>query len=165
MTSCAHTFCKECLLDVLKENAPPKSRQSNEASEFLVGNCPVCQSKVESANIILLSKKNGGYTSTFLKDKKQLSTIQPLLKSNAGAIAARGVLEQAIRGAESSKLAAVIKELHLVWESDPGSKVLIFSQFLGCLDLLEAKLRKDDIPFGRLDGESKVDMTAHFMWV
>jgi SNF2 family DNA or RNA helicase len=62
-------------------------------------------------------------------------------------------LEKALRGAGSSKLTAVIEELHKVWETDPRSKVLIFSQYLGFLDLLEAALRNHSIPSGRLDGK------------
>jgi len=66
-------------------------------------------------------------------------------------LAARKTLENALRGSGSSKLTAVINELHSVWELDPRSKVLIFSQYLGFLDLLEAALRKQGIPSGRLD--------------
>ncbi|MCK7490831.1 MAG: SWF/SNF helicase family protein [Comamonadaceae bacterium] len=68
-------------------------------------------------------------------------------------LAARKTLENALRGSGSSKLTAVINELHSVWELDPRSKVLIFSQYLGFLDLLEAALRKQGIPSGRLDGK------------
>ena len=76
---------------------------------------------------------------------------KPTGTKNTGA-SARRVLENAINGAPSSKLEAVIKELHAVWEQDPGSKVLIFSQFLGFLDLIEAALKEKEIPTNRLDG-------------
>lgn len=43
-------------------------------------------------------------------------------------------------------------ELDNVWHLDPKSKVLIFSHYLGFLDLLEMQLGQADIPFFRLDG-------------
>lgn len=66
---------------------------------------------------------------------------------------ARRVLESAVNGEDSSKLSAVVQELHNVWQLDPGSKILVFSQFLGFLDLLETALKENEIPFGRLDGK------------
>eukprot|EP00428_Durinskia_dybowskii_P011481 CAMPEP_0170219096 /NCGR_PEP_ID=MMETSP0116_2-20130129/9222_1 /TAXON_ID=400756 /ORGANISM="Durinskia baltica, Strain CSIRO CS-38" /LENGTH=210 /DNA_ID=CAMNT_0010469747 /DNA_START=83 /DNA_END=712 /DNA_ORIENTATION=+ len=64
---------------------------------------------------------------------------------------ARQTLETAVRGSSSSKLTAILDELERVWQEDPGSKVLIFSQFLGFLDLMEEV--KHHIPFARLDGK------------
>jgi SNF2 family DNA or RNA helicase len=65
---------------------------------------------------------------------------------------ARTILENAVNGAESSKMTAIMKELFSIWQLDPKSKVLIFSQYLGFLDLMETQLRANGIPFFRLDG-------------
>ena len=65
---------------------------------------------------------------------------------------ARKTLHTAMQGTSSSKLEAIQKELHLLWEKEPGSKVLIFSQFLGFLDLMEKSFERNGIPYGRLDG-------------
>ena len=66
---------------------------------------------------------------------------------------ARQALLNAVNGAQSAKLAAVVQELHNIWKLDPGSKVLVFSQFLGFLDLMETSLSEIGTPFGRLDGK------------
>jgi Ca2+-binding EF-hand superfamily protein len=51
---------------------------------------------------------------------------------------ARETLEKALKGADSAKLTAILDELDKVWDNDAGSKVLIFSQFLGFLDFLQS---------------------------
>jgi SNF2 family DNA or RNA helicase len=85
--------------------------------------------------------------------KKERPTGDSSLSSNKSSLA-QGILRDAVDGrVESSKMKAVLDELERVWELDPGSKVLIFSQFLGFLDLLEPRLRAMGIPFSRLDGQ------------
>lgn len=151
MTACAHVFCSKCLLDVLKESGVPSlTRKAPESdSRSPDGLCPVCQSKVKSSDIILLSKEEGRFTSVYLKDKEQ-PTASP-----GGCVrthVAKKVLEKAVRGTESSKLAAVVREMHVIWSLDPRSSILLFSQFLGFLDFLEARLQSEGIPCRRLDG-------------
>lgn len=168
ITSCAHIFCRKCLLDVLKEKAPATGSKSSFApSQFPDGNCPVCQSKVESSKVILLGKdKEGEYTSRFLADKKQSPLKRRKLKDkndddddeqpaiiNESSRAARQILQNAVNGAESAKQARIMAELLNIWELDPGSNVVIFSQYLGFLSILETSLRQGGIPFGRLDGK------------
>lgn len=150
ITNCAHIFCRKCLVGVLKDN-----RSSSTKNRIPDGNCPVCQAKVESSKIIVLAKsKDGGYKSSFLVEQKvQPSSSVPVATNFQSNDAARRVLENSLNGAKSSKLDAVIRELFQIWDLDPGSKVLIFSQFLGFLDLMETSLRQRDIPFGRLDGK------------
>ena len=136
-SNCGHFFCKACLLNVLKKTP----------------DCPVCMCKVESKKIIFFSKaKDGSYSSFFQHEKHNpLSPIQtrPLNKSNV----ARQVLQNAVNGAKSSKLEAVLHEIHQIWDIDPRSKVLVFSQFLGFFDLMENALDTAGISFGRLDGK------------
>ena len=80
--------------------------------------------------------------------------VQPTSVANReGDGVARMTLETAVRGSSSSKLRAILEELENVWEEEPGSKVLIFSQFLGFLDILEESLKKNQITFARLDGK------------
>ena len=47
---------------------------------------------------------------------------------------------------------AVLTELYSIWNHDPGSKVVIFSQYLGFLDLLQAQFKDKAIVNFRLDG-------------
>jgi DNA repair protein RAD5 len=162
VTNCAHIFCRDCLVDFLRTNDATKNPKNPTALKGMQcpdGQCPSCQSEIEASKIIALSKSEEGKTTTsFLTNmNKQSLTSRLVMKNNPSDTMkennARKVLENAVNGAESSKLAAVVQELHNVWKEDPGSKVLIFSQFLGFLDLMETALREGGIPFGRLDGK------------
>lgn len=158
VTNCAHMFCKACLVGVLKENAPEKGGGGVKQLVCFDGLCPVCQGEVKAKSVIVFSKqREGGFTTSFITDKKppkcdsrQSKESTEKSKSND---AARQVLLNAVNGAQSSKLTAVVQELHKMWELDPGSKVLVFSQFLGFLDMMETSLSEIGIPFGRLDGK------------
>lgn len=55
--------------------------------------------------------------------------------------------------ASSAKLQAVLDELEKVWTNHPYCKVLIFSQYLGFLDLLEKPLKSLNVPMCRLEGK------------
>jgi DNA repair protein RAD5 len=153
VTPCFHIFCKDCLVGVLRQ---PKAAQPSEASKTSAvlrlpnGLCPVCNEEVDSSKILRLSQSGGQiHTSSLLT-----SMVQPTLVANReGDGAARQTLETAVRGSSSSKLTAILQELEAVWEEEPGSKVLIFSQFLGFLDLMEEAFKKNLIPFARLDGK------------
>lgn len=156
ITPCAHAFCQDCLVGILKNNAVASQDTLLQCPD---GTCPSCNEKIEAKRIISLSKSSddGRVTTSYL-----LSPVKPLendipkykhSKEPETHLAARQTLEKALQGAGSSKLAAIINELHQVWEQDPKSKVLIYSQYLGFLDLLQAALRQHGIPSGRLDGK------------
>jgi len=72
------------------------------------------------------------------------------------AASARETLLASLSGGESSKLLAVKRELDAIWKVDSGSKILIFSQYLGFLDILGISLRKEFIPVFRLDGQMRL---------
>lgn len=113
---------------------------------------------IDAKRIIMLSlsPEDGRVTTSYLTSSSngtKSAVIQAEPKQDSTHVAARETLEKALRGAGSSKLTAVITELHSVWEKEPRSKVLIFSQFLGFLDLLESSLRNNNIRCGRLDGK------------
>ena len=59
-------------------------------------------------------------------------------------------IEAALTGRCSSKMIAILNELDEVWSIDPGSRVLEFSQYLGCLDLLYTSMRKRNIDVFRM---------------
>jgi SNF2 family DNA or RNA helicase len=150
ITPCAHAFCRDCLVGILKNNA-----SSQESSlQCPNGTCPSCNETIDAKDIITLSRspEDEMVTTSYLLAG---SPAKPMVKDEPKThhVAARQTLEKALRGAGSSKLTAVISELHKVWEQDPRSKVLIYSQYLGFLDLLQAALDRRSIPTGRLDGK------------
>jgi len=159
ITPCAHVFCRKCLVGILKNNAPAsKCDTIEEFTQCPDGTCPSCNETIDAKRIIALfkSSEDGRVTTSYLASPpKSLKNgiVKAKPKEPDTHLAARQTLEKALRGAVSSKLTAVIDELHKVWEQDPRSKVLIFSQFLGFLDLLQAALRNHGIPSGRLDGK------------
>jgi SNF2 family DNA or RNA helicase len=67
---------------------------------------------------------------------------------------ARATLQNAMYGgSRSSKLDAIFKELESIWKQKPKSKVIVFSQFIGMLDLLAHRFLSSSIPYERLDGK------------
>jgi DNA repair protein RAD5 len=154
VTPCFHIFCKGCLVGVLRQ--PNASRvlsepfQSSTMLRLPNGPCPVCNEDVDSSKILRLSESGGHIQTSYLLT----SMVQPTVVANReGDGIARQTLETAVRGSSSSKLTAILQELEVVWEEEPGSKVLIFSQFLGFLDLMEETFKKTKIPYARLDGK------------
>jgi len=153
VTPCFHIFCRDCLVGVLRKTKAPQDSASSKALAMLRlpnGPCPVCNEEIETSKILRLSESGGHIHTSYLLT----SMVQPTLVANReGDGTARQTLETAVRGSSSSKLTAILQELEKVWEEEPGSKVLIFSQFLGFLDLVEESFKKDGIPYARLDGK------------
>ncbi len=128
-TPCAHVFCKNCIL----------------SSTFK--SCPVCMTPLNTNQLITFDTTTDGSIQTKQFQKPEDSSL------------ARQTLEEALRGHTSSKLNAIRDELQKVWEQDGDSKVLIFSQFLGFLDLLQTSFLSDssDINCFRLDGQMSLE--------
>jgi SNF2 family DNA or RNA helicase len=160
VTPCFHIFCKDCLVGVLRER--PSGTQNNNESKFNNSNnknpvlrcpnglCPVCTEEIDSSKILRISESDGTIQTSYLLDSLKSSECVAMKQEDG---AARQALETAVLGSSSSKLTAILQELDNVWKEDPGSKVLIFSQFLGFLDLMEQSLKSNTIPFSRLDGK------------
>jgi SNF2 family DNA or RNA helicase len=155
VTPCFHIFCKECLVGVLRKQ--PLPGQQTEATNASIvrrlpnGPCPVCNVPIDSSRILLLSESDGRIETSFLKCSMTMKSAETKTEENDGV--ARQTLETAVRGSSSSKLTAILDELDRIWQEEPGSKVLIFSQFLGFLDLIEEAFKQHRIPFARLDGK------------
>jgi DNA repair protein RAD5 len=162
LTPCAHIFCRECLVGFLREKASKMTTNENKPNIGSVlqcpdGECPCCNEKIDAKRIIALSKSESDtLTTSYLTDMKPSvnSVKREIMETQEGNphAVARQILVNAVNGAESSKMTAIMKELFSIWQLDPKSKVLIFSQYLGFLDLMEAQLRTNGIPFFRLDG-------------
>lgn len=169
VTPCAHKFCRECLVGYLREQSG-----SSEQEDYPEGPCPICQEHVSSERIIALraSKYNPErVVSSFLTDSSPSNTpvkregVRKMKSEQAPS--ARTILQEAVEGRQdSSKMKAVLEELDRIWEMDRGSKVIIFSQFLGFLDLLQPRLASLGVPFFRLDGQlslsKRVDVLNEF---
>lgn len=168
LTPCAHTMCLDCLRPVLKRNPQKQGDCSNKpqcrnALNLKDGSCPVCNTQVEASRIVLFARSttSGDITSQFVGDVPIPEGVSNDSDSvdidmDPTAVSARETLLASLSGGESSKLLAVKRELDAIWKVDSGSKILIFSQYLGFLDILGISLRKESIPVFRLDGQMRL---------
>ena len=140
ITPCAHVFCRKCIIETLNNTGVVK--QDPEAKRVRVGEvcsdgkCPTCMSNIDASRIIFKSA-----ILKFSQDEK---------KSKESEL--KGILKKAVEGQRSSKIVAVLNEMGIIWRKKPGSKIIIFSQFLGFLDLMEGALLQEGIQHYRLDG-------------
>jgi SNF2 family DNA or RNA helicase len=113
---------------------------------------------MKANQVIALEKSKSGITTSFLTDTSAASSaslesdVSESKKTTRDGSLLRQILREALDMESSSKMNAIFQELDIVWNMDPGSKVLIFSHYLGFLDLLEARLRREGVEFFRLDG-------------
>ena len=179
-TPCAHMFCRYCLLSEFQEQlVRSNKKQINPGNLFknasqapptvTGGSCPVCHEWVKTSTIIQIGKKeNGEMTSKYLNQQphKEKENSPNTDDSQQRDVVAREALESALSGARSSKMEAVLVELDNVWRMDPGSKVLIFSQYLGFLDLIGSAMEDIDVECFRIDGslslKERVKMISKF---
>jgi len=176
-TPCAHSFHRECLLaefheQVVRSNKKQvelnkKSSTSSQQPKVEGGSCPVCHEYVKISQLIQIKRNDNG--ETISKYLNQESKIEKENAPNTDAqrdVVAREALESALSGASSSKLQAIMDELDNVWTLEPFSKVLIFSQFLGFLDIIGNALKDIGVQTFRIDGslslKERVKMIAKF---
>ena len=99
--------------------------------------CPLCTEKISKDKLICRQ----------VKGENEYSRVRDL----------KDILSAAMDGKCSSKMTSVFEELDLIWQSDPDSKVLIFSQYLGMLNLMQTQLDERCIKFFRLDGSMSLN--------
>jgi SNF2 family DNA or RNA helicase len=119
------------------------------------GNCPVCHACVKMSSIVRITKSvNGQAVSKFLDlpltQSEKENSPNASTEINQRISTARVTLESALNGASSSKLVAILEELDKVRNE---GKVLIFSQYLGFLDIIGKALEKLAVETFRIDGK------------
>jgi SNF2 family DNA or RNA helicase len=170
-------FCKDCLLSEFQEQVIRSNKHEyRNGSAYKMpfvdgGSCPVCHEWVKTECIIQIERSDDGVVSKYLNQnlfsgvdgRQQKSEKENVLNRD---VVAREALESAINGASSSKLEAILGELDEVWRKDAGSKVLIYSQYLGFLDIIGRALHKIKVECFRIDGKmslkERVDMIGKF---
>ncbi|KAL3775420.1 hypothetical protein ACHAWO_001434 [Cyclotella atomus] len=154
-TPCAHMFCMKCLVDEFQEQRKRGKKQAVAGAKIDGGDCPVCHTWVKLSRVIQIKKTdNGDLVSTFLNAEVEKENNKPSSIGTKLDESARETLESSLmQGASSSKLEAIMNELDEIWRIDPGSKILIFSQFLGFLDIIARSLNRHNITSYRIDGK------------
>ena len=133
VTPCHHMFCKTCLIKTLKAT-----------SSKSVKKCPVCAEEISEEKLICRTVQ--------VKHENAVDSKSDVESSKVQVKDLKGILYASIDGKCSSKIISMFEELDLIWLSDPGSKVLIFSQYLGMLDLIQSQMKERHIRSYRLDG-------------
>eukprot|EP00979_Chaetoceros_neogracilis_P000282 scaffold74_cov277-Chaetoceros_neogracile.AAC.11 len=142
VTPCSHIFCRSCLRDSLDR----KKRVSHSNH----GECPICAEEVADDDIICTQADPAPRDTSSVRRFEQSASKENELN-------ARDILESALKGKSSSKILAIVRELEFIWDEDPGTKVLIFSQYLGMFDLLQREFTKRRMTFLRLDGKMSLN--------
>lgn len=136
VTSCSHVFCRSCLGDIMKRG------KENRIT------CPMCTTEISEKTIVTTQQTQKPF------DKRPLSTDESKMNNH---VDAKDILRSALEGKCSSKMNAIFSEIDDIWQNDPGSKILIFSQYLGMFDLLQSELHKRGITSYRLDGKMSLN--------
>lgn len=153
VTPCLHVFCNKCLMDTLTFSGNKPKRSGHFTS--MEGDCPSCSEPILVKKLLKLTQEDGKFVPEFFHSssaKPRVNTA-PECSTKAEDAGAHEALQTAVNGSSSSKLEAILHELETIWEIEAGSKILIFSQFLGFLDVMEREFSSRNIPFARLDGK------------
>ena len=127
ITPCGHLFCKEC---IEREFTNLNTKNTK---------CPCCSYSVTKKQLIPIP------VSPITNQEQNLSSITTSSSSSI-------INEKEQNWNTSSKIEALLQELISIWEKDPSTKSIVFSQWTSMLDLVELPLQKMGIKFVRLDG-------------
>lgn len=145
ITPCSHVFCTQCLVDAIKVK---------NSFDIATATCPNCMASIDTSQI----KFTGSLANVPKQTDKQIISKRVGVHDDSTCEQknpeenARKTLMAALNGGCSSKITAIKKELDHIWELDPGSKIIIFSQFLGMLDLIGTEIKQQGISTFKLDG-------------
>ncbi|KAG0258506.1 DNA helicase rad5 [Mortierella polycephala] len=147
---CMHSACRSCVLDYLQ-------LRDNKGEK---GECPVCRhSPITEADLIEYSTSNAADVKEEVSDDQRTDVVAGNVlgsvangtdQSNSGGHRVVQIRRNNFKS--SAKLDALMRHLNHVRKSEPGTKSVVFSQFMGMLDLTEAILERDGFEFLRLDG-------------
>ncbi|CAM9978016.1 unnamed protein product, partial [Ectocarpus sp. 8 AP-2014] len=94
--------------------------------------------------------------------KKKTKTIKPAASGGGGvkrSVTKRSVINRIDlnKFQSSTKMEALMEEVHLMMERDPAAKAIVFSQFVNMLDLIEFRMHKGQVGCRKLSGHLSVD--------
>ena len=127
-SECGHTFCRHCAAQYIETVAPGAPTL-----------CPTCRAPF----------------SIELRPAEDLAVSECVpCASAAPARARRGILAKLDlpRFQSSTKIEALLEELHHMRRKDPAAKAIVFSQFVNFLDLMEHRMHLARIKVVKLNG-------------
>eukprot|EP01034_Spumella_vulgaris_P021514 gene21514-27549_t len=133
---CGHWFCRGCIQDYMA------SVQENSPNTTVL--CPDCSSLLE---LSLVADASVGDTHA-----------RAVTGASTGR-AKRSILNRVDLGAfqSSTKMEALMEELHRMERQDLGAKAIVFSQFVNMLDLLEHRIERGGVRCVKLVGSMNID--------
>jgi len=149
LTGCGHPFCRACMreyIDALAADA--------------VSSCPTCEQPL-SVDLHAASITSLAASAAYTVGGAASNAADPLLAGGAvvGGVAAAGHAKAGLlarvdlRNFQSStKIEALMEELHTMREDDPSAKAIVFSQFVSFLDIVEYRLLRAGIKVVKLNG-------------
>ena len=143
LTGCGHPFCRGCMREYIDALAPDA-----------VSACPTCEQPLSvdlhAASISSLSA-SAAYTAgpaTTSAAQVAAAGVSAAGQSKAGLLARLDLR----KFQSSTKIEALMEELHLMREHDPSAKAIVFSQFVSFLDIVEHRLLLAGIRVVKLNG-------------
>ncbi|KAJ3023474.1 hypothetical protein HKX48_002901 [Thoreauomyces humboldtii] len=151
ITTCGHVFCSECLTAALTSHtASDRERR-----------CPSCRGTVSIDQVVSTAyyKKVHAPKPTSPENSKDIKGKGPAFDEDEGEHdpeidqiiedIAKDPVEQDLPSTKIVKLIEILEETR---RTHPGEKTIVFSQFIGMLDLVEKALTKRRFRFVRYDG-------------
>ncbi len=147
---CGHLFCRSCVSDLL-DDAPIGT----------VTDCPVCKEPLSidlntAVTVEALEAAGAMLGEDPAKESSSSSSPSSITgpKLNSGVLTSMGMPYKPRRNSildkirledfkSSSKIEALMQELHRMQETDLGAKAIVFSQFTNMLDLIEFRINTD----------------------
>jgi DNA repair protein RAD16 len=140
LTGCGHPFCRQCMREYIET-----------LSEEAVSQCPTCHQPLSvdlhAASVSSLSAA-GAYETAASSDAAVGGGMA------AAGNARRGLLSRLdlSKFRSSTKIEALMEELHDMKEADPSAKAIVFSQFVSFLDIVEHRLMLAGVRVVKLNG-------------
>lgn len=151
---CQSAFCRSCVIDFM--SAAIQAAQANGAAAAATRtSCPCCRAPfsvdlnqassdvVDDGTLDVSSGRDGKKSSSSSNpdlDKAGLPSLKEMSHVSSGSILRRINLAEF---ATSTKIEALVQELVQMRQQRPGSKALVFSQFVNMLDLVRWRLHSD----------------------
>jgi len=137
LRACGHCFCSECLVRILET--------ASEGERAAV--CPLCRQAFKKHDIF--SEAETAAASNSSGNAQETQELQEQSHDEESP-------ETLLRDLPMpSKVAAMLADFHAARAEDPSVKAVLFSHFVGCLDVVERALGAEDISYSRLDGRVK----------
>ncbi|CAL8466655.1 g6191 [Coccomyxa elongata] len=155
MTTCCHTFCRQCLASQVCIWSQAEGDQSDE--------CPACSATITAAQVFshaaLLAAEAGSVQSGFENGKAETGHAS----APRGGMPASSKIERLLCLLSELGIGNVATATGVATNVDVEmpAKVLVFSQWRRMLDLIQSALQARHIRFSRLDGTMGVSARAH----